>query len=163
MTHDPDMNAAHGGPVAPPEQRNWGPGGPRAKSELIERWTPPTSIGWRAYHKSFFPPGGLVTPWIRFKVMSTGVNVARRLWDQREELRAAYEAKHGSDPDNWPHRHPGIVIDAVQWVAHSACLGCQWIDMPGTDMKDPRWRKDAAAVARRHESSNGEFRGEPDQ
>jgi hypothetical protein len=98
MTHDPDMNAAHGGPVAPPEQRNWGPGGPRAKSELIERWTPPTSIGWRAYHKSFFPPGGLVTPWIRFKVMSTGVNVARRLWDQREELRAAYEAKHGSDP-----------------------------------------------------------------
>jgi hypothetical protein len=32
-----------------------------------------------------FPPGRLVTPWIRFKVMSTGVNVARRLWDQREE------------------------------------------------------------------------------
>jgi hypothetical protein len=55
------------------------------------------------------------------------------------------------------------VIDAVQWVAHAACLGCQWIDMPGTDMKDPRWREDAAAVARRHESSNGEFRGEPDQ
>jgi hypothetical protein len=101
--------------------------------------------------------------------MSTGVNVARRLWDQREELRAAYEAKHGSDPDNWPHRHPGIVIDAVQWVAHAACLGCQWIDMPGVDMKDPRWREApgwreaASAVARRHESSNGEFRGEPDQ
>jgi hypothetical protein len=98
MTHDPNVNAAHGGPVAPPEQRHWGPGGPSAKSELIERWTPSTSIGWRAYHKSFFPPGGLVTPWIRFKVMSTGVNVARRLWDQREELRAAYEVEHGSDP-----------------------------------------------------------------
>jgi hypothetical protein len=57
----------------------------------------------------------------------------------------------------------GIVIDAVQWVAHAACLGCQWIDMPGTDMKDPRWREDAAAVGRRHESSHGEFRGQPDQ
>jgi hypothetical protein len=32
MTHDPDVNAAHGRPVAPPEQRNWGPGGPSAKS-----------------------------------------------------------------------------------------------------------------------------------
>jgi hypothetical protein len=72
-----------------------------------------------------FPPGGVVTPWIRFKVMSSGVNVARRLWDRREELREAYEGVHGSDPESWPHSHPGIVIDAVQFVAHAACLGCQ--------------------------------------
>jgi hypothetical protein len=58
-----------------------------------------------------FPPGGLVTPWVRFKVMSTGVNIARRLWDQREDLREAYETVHGSDPAKWPTRHPGIVID----------------------------------------------------
>ncbi len=95
--------------------------------------------------------------------MSTGVNVARRLWDQREELRAAYEVEHGSDPDNWPHRHPGIVIDAVQFVAHAACLGCRWIDQPGTSMEEPGWREVSAAVARHHESSHGEFRGEPDQ
>jgi hypothetical protein len=38
-------------------------------------------------------------------------------WDQREELRAAYEAVHGTDPYQWPDRHPGIVIDAVEWVA----------------------------------------------
>jgi hypothetical protein len=163
MNHDPDMNAAHGGPVAPPEQRNWGPGGPRAKSELIERWTPPTSIGWRAYHKSFFPPGGLVTPWIRFKVMSTGVNVARRLWDQREELREAYEVEHGSDQDDWPHRHPGIVIDAVQWVAHAACLGGQWIDVPGTSMSDAGWREAARRSSAHHESSNGQFPGQSDR
>src|SRR5258705_8699379 len=93
MTHDPDVNAAHGRPVARPEQRNWGPGGPSAKSELIERWTPSTSFGWRAYHESMFPPGRLVTPWINFKRMGSGVNVVRRLWDQREELRAAYEAE----------------------------------------------------------------------
>ena len=69
-----------------------------------------------------------VTPSINFKRMGSRVNVVRRHWDQREELRAAYEVEHGSDPDNWPHRHPGIVIDAVQFVAHAACLGCQWIN-----------------------------------
>jgi hypothetical protein len=113
--------------------------------------------------QELFPPGGLVTPWIRFKVMSTGVNVARRLWDQREEVREAYEAVHGSDPDSWPHRDPGIVIDAVQFVAHAACLGCQWIDQPGTSMEELGWREASAAVAHRHESSHGKFRGEPDQ
>ena len=130
---------------------------------MVEPWTPSSSVGWRAYHKAMFPPGGLVTPWVRFKKMSTGVNVARRLWDQREDLREAYEAEHGSEQDGSPHRHPGIVIDAVQWVAHAACLGCQWIDMPGTSMEEPGWREASAAVARRHESSHGEFRGEPDQ
>jgi hypothetical protein len=91
--------------------------------------------------------------------MSTGVNVARRLWDQREELREAYQAVHGSDPESWPHRHPGIVIDAVHFVAHAACLGCQWIDQPGTSMTELGWREASAALVRRHESS----RGEPDQ
>jgi hypothetical protein len=100
MTHDRHMNPAHGEPVAPPDQRNWGPGGRPEHPELVERWTLSTSIGWRAYHQSMFPPDRLVTPWIRFKVMSTGVNVARRLWDQREELREAYEVEHGSDPEN---------------------------------------------------------------
>jgi hypothetical protein len=120
-------------------------------------------LGVARLPQELFPPGGLVTPWIRFKVMSTGVNIARRLWDQREELREAYEVEHGSEQDGWPHRHPGIVIDAVQWVAHAACLGCQWIDQPGTSMSDEGWREASAAVARRHESSHGEFRGEPDQ
>jgi hypothetical protein len=68
-----------------------------------------------------------------------------------EQLRAAYEAERGSDPDNWPHRHPGIVIDAVQFVAHAACLGCQWIDQLGTSMEEPGWREASATVARRHE------------
>ena len=119
--------------------------------------TPSTSLGWRAYHQAMFPPGGLVTPWIRFKVMSTGVNVARRLWDQREELREAYEVEHGSDPENWPHRHPGIVIDAVQFVAHAACLGCQWLDQPGTSMSEAGWREASAAVARVTNVRTGSF------
>ena len=92
----------------------------------------------------------LVTPWIRFKVMNTGVNVARRLWDQREELREAYEAEHGSDPENWPHRHPGIVIDAVQFVAHGACLGCQWFDVRGHWMGHSDWFERASVWPHQH-------------
>jgi hypothetical protein len=30
-------------------------------------------------------------------------------------------------------------------------------------MEESGWREAAAAVARRHESSHGEFRGQPDQ
>ena len=150
MTHDPNLNVAHGDPVVPLDQRNWGPGGPRPRSALVEPWTPSSSVGWRAYHQAMFPPDGLVTPWVRFKKISTGVNVVRRLWDQREDLREAYETVHGSVPAKWPTRHPGIVIDAVQWVAHGACLGCQWIAQPGNSMSDEGWREAAAAVARRH-------------
>ena len=86
MTRDlPRIDAYNGGPVVPADQRHWGPGGRPEHPELVVRWTPSTSFGWRAYHESMFPPGRLVTPWVRFKVMSTGVNVARRLWDQRQE------------------------------------------------------------------------------
>jgi hypothetical protein len=60
MTHDPNLNVAHGDPVVPLDQRNWGPGGPRPRSALVEPWTPSSSVGWRAYHKAMFPPGGLL-------------------------------------------------------------------------------------------------------
>jgi hypothetical protein len=60
-------------------------------------------------------------------------------------------------------QHPGVVLDAVPSTAHGACLGCQWLAQPGNSMSDEGWREAAAAVARRHESSHGEFRGEPDQ
>ena len=104
-----------------------------------------------------------MTPWINFKRMGSGVNVVRRHWDQREELRAAYEAEHGSGPENWPHRHPGIVIDAVQFVAHAACLGCQWIDQPGTSMEEPGWREGRRRGSAPSRKFAREFRGEPDQ
>jgi hypothetical protein len=80
-----------------------------------------------------------VTSWINFKRMSSGVNIVQRRWDQREEPRAAYEAQKGSDPDRWPTRHPGPA------------------------MKDLGWRAAAAAVARRHEDLDRQFRSGPDQ
>jgi hypothetical protein len=124
---------------------------------LLKPSTRPTDGAgtWGAYWDGLFPPR-LVTPWINFKRLSSGVNVARRLWDQREDLRCAYESVHGNDSATWPDRHPGIVLDAVQWIAHAACLGCNWFDAMGHDMRDRL--PEAAENARRHQISNGLFR-----
>jgi hypothetical protein len=82
---------------------------------------------WGPYWDILFPPA-MVTEWINWKRMSSGVNVARRLWDQREYLRRTYESVHGDDPAAWPSQHPGVVLDAVLWMAHPACLRCHWFD-----------------------------------
>lgn len=67
---------------------------------------------WGSYWNALFPPS-LVTPWLDFKRRSTGLNVARRLWDQREYLRRTYESVFGTDPHGWPSQHPGVVLDEV--------------------------------------------------
>ena len=46
---------------------------------------------WGPYFEALFPPQK-VSPWIAWKIRSTGVGIARRLWDQREQLRGEYEA-----------------------------------------------------------------------
>jgi hypothetical protein len=102
-----------------------------------------------------FPPR-LVTPWINFKRMSTGVNIARRLWDQREGLRQEYEALHGANHAQWPTQHPGIVLDAVRWVAHPACLACHWFHH-GVSMDEADWQDHAAKLALRHQNSDGGY------
>ncbi len=81
---------------------------------------------WGPYFDAMFPPQE-VSPWIAWKIRSTGVGVARRLWDQREELRAEYEDVHGTGRVLWPVRHPGVVLDAVPSTAHGARLGRQWL------------------------------------
>lgn len=103
------------------------------------------STTWGPYWDALFKPAR-VTAWIDWKRATTGVNVARRLWDQREYLRRVYESVFGSDPDAWPSRHPGVVLDAVPWVSHAACLGCQWFDADGSD---------PLRTARRHEYAAG--------
>ena len=113
---------------------------------------------WGPYWDALFPPR-LVTPWINWKRTSSGVNVARRLWDQREYFRHTYELVHGTDPAEWPSQHPGVVLDEVLWVAHAACLRCHWFDPTGHSMERPDELQKAIALARRHETSNGEFPG----
>jgi hypothetical protein len=98
-----------------------------------------------------------VTPWINFKRMGSGVNVVRRHWDQREELRAEYEDVHGTDRALWPAQHPGVVLDAVLSSAHGACLGCQWFDVRGHWTGHPDWFERAYIWPHRHQVSNGVF------
>ena len=109
---------------------------------------------WGPYWDILFPPQ-LVTGWINWKRMSTGVNVARRLWDQREYLRRTYESVHGDDPAAWPSQHPGVVLDAVLWMAHPACLRCHWFDGPGFYTRRDGALLRALDIAHRHEVSDG--------
>lgn len=109
-------------------------------------WAARSSGSWGAYWAVLFPPA-LVTGWVDWKRGSTGVNVARRFWDQREYLRRAYETVHGRDPDQWPSRHPGVVLDAVPSIDHAACLGCTWF-APG--------HHGALRSARQHETGNAQ-------
>jgi hypothetical protein len=62
------------------------------------------------YFDAMFPPLG-VSKWIYWRMTSTGRNIARGLWDQREELRAEYEDVHGTDRALQPAQHPGVVLD----------------------------------------------------
>ena len=100
---------------------------------------------WGPYWDVMFPPTQ-VTGFINWKRGSTGVNIARRFWEQREYLRGAYEAVFGSDPDAWPSRHPGVVLDAVPEGRYGACLRCQWLGPRGYP---------ALKTARLHETSEG--------
>jgi len=93
----------------------------------------------------------------RWKIRSTGTNIARRLWDQREQLRGEYEDVHGPDRALWPVQHPGVVLDAVLSSAHGACLGCQWFDVRGHWMGHSDWFERASVWPHRHQVSNGVF------
>lgn len=101
------------------------------------QWSAGNSDTWGPYWDAMFRPAQ-VTAWINWKRGSTGVNIARRLWDQREYLRRAYESVYGTDPEQWPSRHPGVILDG-----NAACLGCQWLGGSGY------------VAARRHETAEG--------
>lgn len=108
------------------------------------RWSQGYSDTWGPYWEYLFPPG-LLTPWLNWKLGSTGVNVAQKLWREREYLRRNFEAVFGDDPDVWPSSHPGVVLG----MRHAACLRCRWLNGCG--------RFSALSVAHRHETSNGLF------
>jgi hypothetical protein len=122
-------------------------------SRSAPQWAAST---WGPYFDAMFPPQEVST-WISWKMTSTGTNIARRLWDQREELRAEYEDVHGTDRALWPAQHPGVVLDAVLSSAHAACLGCQWFDVVGHSMSHSDWFERASIWPHRHQVSNGVF------
>lgn len=104
------------------------------------------STTWGPYWDAMFKPRQ-VTEWIDWKRCSTGVNIARRFWAQREYLHRTYQAVHGEDPEQWPSRHPGVVLDAVPTIDHAACLGCQWFGPPGPS---------SLLLAREHETGGAQ-------
>lgn len=112
------------------------------------RWSVHGAGSWGPYWEAMFPPAQ-VTSFINWKIGSTGVNIARNYWYQRQYLRRAYESVYGADPANWPSQHPGVVVGG----RHPACLRCHYFD-PG--YLDPLAALD---LARRHETSGGEFLG----
>ena len=108
---------------------------------------------WGPYYEALNPPRR-VHFMVNWKAVPKFIDHAVGLWHQRQELRRAYEVAHGNDPSVWPVQHPGIVLGA-----NAACLGCNWFRVGG------RYRADGVyeqhyVLAHKHETSNGEFRGE---
>lgn len=77
---------------------------------------------WGPYYNTMHPPA-----MVHWNVIWKGVPVwmdrAATRWRQRQVLRAKYEAAHGIYPNDWPTKHPQVVLEGI-----SACLGCHWID-----------------------------------
>lgn len=115
----------------------------RAPSEAATSWGP--------YYDALHPPGTvhMMTAW---KLVRGWMAYAEMLWQQREELRRSYEENHGSDPELWPVRHPGVLLGAK-----AACLGCHWLHYGGRYLDDGGYEQHWK-LARRHEESDGEFR-----
>lgn len=122
--------------------------GPDGRRKPSTRWSDHGRDSWGPYWDAMFSPA-MVSPWINWKRGSTGVNIARAVWEQREYLRRTYESVYGTDPTRWPSQHPGVVLGR----GHAACLRCGYFNPAGTSAL---WALD---LARRHEVSDGEFTG----
>lgn len=123
----------------------------QAQRKPITRRSDMARNTWGPYFDVLFPPA-MVTSWVDWKIGSTGVGIARRLWAEREQLRRDYEAEHGVDPAGWPAQHPGVLLGANAWSSYPACLRChhfQEAEPPGEALKS----------ARRHEASGGAVPG----
>ena len=131
----------------------WGPAGPPKDAQLVDGWTPGRSDEWGPYFSALFPPRK-VTPFLNWKRMTTFVNIAQRLWNERNEKRRGYASRHGEDSKQWPDLHPGVVLETVESMAYPVCLGCQWLDRDGISMRDDGWRARALERAARHQRSD---------
>jgi hypothetical protein len=107
---------------------------------------------WGPYFDALFPKA-LVRDFVQWKRSSTGVRIARRFWEQREQMRSANASVPSAQASG---AHIGVVLDAVREIAHAACLTCTWLDARGLSMGNPNWRALAATIARQHELNGNE-------
>jgi hypothetical protein len=106
-------------------------------------WWPGDESGYEQYHRELFTLTARSSGFTRWKVFSTGINIARQLAGARNAAREAWSVAVGTDEASWPLKHP----PALLWIpehAYPACLGCWWL---GSDSADSGG---AAVSARRH-------------
>jgi len=101
--------------------------------------------GWAGFRARLFPPSAAAPEgsWLRFKMNSAGLNIARQLAAARNRGLAAWKGEHGAVAD-WPLPHPPTVL-WMPYMAYGACLGCTWVPCAHADDVDV-----AAGLARRH-------------
>ncbi len=106
-------------------------------------WPPGDESGWEHYHPQMYDVAQAENDFIRWKMLSSGVNTARQVASARNGALKGWMRQYGEDPSSWPLAHP----PAVLWqpsVARAGCLRCWWLD-PSCSTADG-----AAASARRH-------------
>jgi hypothetical protein len=106
-------------------------------------WWPGDESGYEEYHRRLFTLTARSTGFTRWKVLSTGINIARQLAGARNAGRAAWTARHGKEPAGWLLQHPPAVL-WIPEVAYAACLRCWWLGGSNSE------RADAADAAKRH-------------
>jgi hypothetical protein len=106
-------------------------------------WWPGDESGYQEYHRQLFSLTSMSCGFTRWKVLSTGINIARQLAGARNAARATWVALYGAEPAGWPLQHPPVVL-WIPEMAYAACRGCWWLG----DSSDERGA--AADAARRH-------------
>jgi hypothetical protein len=109
-------------------------------------WWPGDESGYEHYHRQLFTLAAGSSGFTRWKVLSTGINIARQLAGARNAARTDWTAQHGLEPAGWPLQHPPAVL-WIPEVAYPACLRCWWLGGSATG------RGEAAGAARRHATS----------
>ncbi len=109
-------------------------------------WWPGDEAGYDEYHRQLYAITAVTNGFVRWKIMSSGMNTARQLAGARNRGRDAWVGEHGVDPAGWSLPHPPTVL-WMPYVAHPACLGCMWL---GDSAGDPGA---VAGPARRHAAS----------
>ncbi len=92
----------------------------------------PVGEPWRDWYLQWFPPRSEPSSFVKWKLMSTAINVTRAYWPEREDALAGHAGAFGGDPDLWPAGRHTTVELYRPYVWHAACLGCTWIDRSGS-------------------------------
>jgi hypothetical protein len=111
-------------------------------------WWPGDESGYEEYHRQLFTLTAMSSGFTRWKVLSTGINIARQLAGARNSARAAWVAQYGAEPAGWPLQHPPVVL-GIPEMAYAACRGCWWLSGSPSE-GSPSEREAAADAARGH-------------